>query len=52
MEASGEPLSSACPTVETLRAFVIGKLAETDLEDIAEHLEHCSRCSSILLTFE
>ena len=34
----------ACPNQERLFAFAVGDLPETDLAEVAEHLDHCVRC--------
>ena len=35
---------SACPSLETLAAFALGKLPEPELSAVAEHLDVCSEC--------
>ena len=34
----------ACPSQEKLFAFMLGELPETELIDVAEHLDACARC--------
>ena len=34
----------ACPSQERLFAFAVGELPETDLSEVAEHLDRCIRC--------
>ncbi len=34
----------ACPSQERLFAFAVGELPETELAEVAEHLERCLRC--------
>ncbi|MFO0842673.1 MAG: bifunctional serine/threonine-protein kinase/formylglycine-generating enzyme family protein [Gemmataceae bacterium] len=45
------PPTEDCPTVETLRAFVQGRLAEADLSTVLCHLyvRSCRRCGELLL---
>lgn len=43
--------SDPCPKVGSLQAFVRGDLSQEDTERIAEHLQYCSQCSSMVLTF-
>ena len=34
----------ACPSSERLFAFALGELPETDLDEVAKHLDACTRC--------
>jgi serine/threonine protein kinase len=36
----------ACPDPERLLAYVLGKLAETEVSGVAEHLDHCPQCGN------
>src|SRR5579884_2766550 len=51
MSSESPPRAVAdCPSVDVLRAFSVGKLVEEELHRIAAHLEHCTQCSSVLLS--
>src|SRR4029079_11364575 len=43
---------SVCPTGETLQAFAIGKLAEGQWREIADHLKDCRECQQRLEHFD
>lgn len=51
MEAQPHESDSGCPNADRLQDFVHGRLSEEETERIARHVDHCSQCSSILLTF-
>jgi hypothetical protein len=41
----GDPMSLiACPSPEILYAFALGELPETELNEVAEHLDACTQC--------
>src|SRR5262245_15355728 len=44
--------SSACPTEHQLRALALGNLPEAELQQVAEHLERCSRCEKRAQQFD
>jgi serine/threonine protein kinase/WD40 repeat protein len=37
---------TGCPGARELSAYLVGNLGETDLETIADHLEHCPTCQA------
>lgn len=41
-----------CPSAADLSAFAVGKMAPERLEAIAEHLERCDCCASVLETLD
>jgi eukaryotic-like serine/threonine-protein kinase len=41
-----------CLSRETLAAFDLGKLSEAELEQVASHLNQCSRCSRELYSLQ
>ena len=42
----------ACPPREVLQAFAMGDLDETELDDVALHLESCLACESDIAQFD
>ena len=41
-----------CPPREHLSAFVLGKLTETRLEEVARHLDECATCEAEIASLE
>jgi len=41
-------MSETCPRRETLRAFVLGQLAVTEIDRVAAHLETCATCCGLI----
>lgn len=41
-------MSETCPQRETLRAFVLGQLAVTEIDRVAAHLETCATCCGLI----
>lgn len=39
---------SSCPSLEVLRAFAVGQLADDELERVCRHLENCDHCRTLL----
>src|SRR5579883_2403093 len=37
-----------CPTMQELKAFVLGELAEDRCDDVCAHLEGCSKCETLI----
>src|SRR5437763_1173500 len=48
MRSSEPPISGDCPSGDDLKAFSVGDLGETKLEQIAAHVAKCSRCDASL----
>ena len=44
--------TSTCPTVDRLRAFDRGEVADEELDTIASHLGRCETCASQLTTLQ
>jgi eukaryotic-like serine/threonine-protein kinase len=42
----------ACPSPERLFAFAVGELPETELNEVAEHLDRCIRCDELAAQFD
>src|SRR5262245_62712763 len=38
---------TTCPSEQQLKAFHLGDLPETSLDEVAEHLEKCNRCETL-----
>ncbi len=45
-------MAEKCPENELLRAFAIGQLAETRLEQVAAHVTGCQTCENVLAQFD
>ncbi len=42
----------ACPTLESLSAFLLGNLPETELSEVADHLSRCEACEGVVSRLE